>query len=236
MCSVAVLPPPSAESPALHSQPHAPEGWCRPVSAIENRERDGSTVEHQQELIMHTWHWTYSLWWSWWIVSNFSPSSSPLFFFYFLLPPSHCPLSLSFPSPPTNLHILSLSLPSPISFPPTNLYDQWAESLQKWLRQQGGGALLKAPTQKQQNLCLDGGVLVSQCLNHFILDTTKSRLGRKGRCGRGWLQGCLPNTSKNFVLLNLDINHILKCSTPCTCTGVCSQSSHIIQVYWSSSH
>ena len=48
---MAVLPLPSAESPVPHSQPHAPEGWCRPVSAIENSERDGSTVEHQQELI-----------------------------------------------------------------------------------------------------------------------------------------------------------------------------------------
>ena len=145
---MAVLPPPSAESPVPHSQPHAPEDWCRPVSGSENSGRDGSIVEHQQELVTLDIESV--------IVIGESLPSSPLFPFLF-----------------------SLTLPlSP--FPPTNLHSQWAESLQQRLWQQGRGALLKAPTQKQQSFCLDGGVLVTQGLNHFVLDATKSRLGKKG--------------------------------------------------------
>lgn len=150
---MAVLPPPSAESPVPHSQPHAPEDWCRPVSAIENSGRDGSIVEHQQELVTLD------------RVCNCYRGKSPLL--------SSLPIPF-FTDPP--------SLPfSPLSpFPPTNLHSQWAESLQQRLWQQGRGALLKAPTQKQQSFCLDGGVLVTQGLNHFVLDATKSRLGKKG--------------------------------------------------------
>ena len=96
-------------------------------------------------------------------------------------------------------------MPPPISFLSTNLHYQWAESLQQWLRQQGGSALLKAPTQKQQNLCLDRGVLVPQGLNHFILDATKSRLGRKGRVGGVGYRGVFQTrTRERFVLLNVD--------------------------------
>ena len=150
---MAVLPPPSAESPVPHSQPHALEDWCRPVSGSEGNGRDGSIVEHQQELVTRDIESV--------IVIGESLPSSPLFPFLFTDPPS-----LPF---------------SPLSpFPPTNLHSQWAESLQQRLWQQGRGALLKAPTQKQQSFCLDGGVLVTQGLNHFILDATKSRLGRKG--------------------------------------------------------
>ena len=119
----------------------------------------------------------------------------PLLFspFLLLLPPPSLPLS-SLPLSPISSHTYSLplslsSMLPPISFPPTNLHYQGAKSLQQWLRQQGGGALLKAPTQKQQNFCLDGGVLVPQCFNHFILDATKSRLGRVGGVGyRGVFQ------------------------------------------------
>lgn len=76
-CSVAVLPPPSAESPVPHSQPHAPEDWCHPVSAIENSGRDGSIVEHQQELVTLDIESV--------IVIGESLPSSPLFPFLFSL-------------------------------------------------------------------------------------------------------------------------------------------------------
>ena len=170
---MAVLPPPSAESPVPHSQPHVPEDWCLPVSAIENSGRDGSTVEHQQELVIPD------------RVCDCYRGKSPLLSSLpipFTDPPS-LPFSPLFPFPSTDPPSLPFSPLFP--FPSTNLHSQWAESLQQRLWQQGRGALLKASTQKQQSFCLDGGVLVTQGLNHFILDATKSRLGRKGRGVRG---------------------------------------------------